>query len=339
MNKAILTIAFLLPVWLGAQYSPFNGLPVAAPDSTGGYRLLFGGHFYGSGLRNGLPAATVLAGIDTINALRPNALLSTGDLFLRAEVDSAGYAQAFFSKLAVPLFNAPGNHDVEGPVYHRSFGPTFQSFRIGEDRVVLLDTERDNGDLKADQLGLLRELEQMDPPPPHLFIISHRPLWSEDDPRYGPLFEGNTRSVMSTNFRKEVHPLLMRLAARSKVYWVSGSMAGGAPASIFFQPDTLGLTYIQSAIRDEARDALLMADVSASGVVWRTISLTGRAEQAPEAYDAAFWRKHKGQREPFNWRLLPYLTKQVVLSERFWYGVAAGLLLCVLVRCILRRWL
>ncbi len=328
-----------MPVLLVGQVSPFNGLSITAPDSAGNYRLLFGGHFYGSGLRNGLPAATVLAGIDTINALRPNTLLSTGDLFLRAEMDSAGYAQAFFRRLKAPLFNAPGNHDVEGPVYHRSFGPTFRSFAIGADPVVLLDTERDNGDLNREQLALLQELEGRMPPPAHIFIVSHRPVWAEDDPRYGPLFAGNTRSVIPTNFRKDVYPLLLRLAARSKVFWVSGSMAGGAPASIFFQPDTLGLTYIQSAVRDESRDALLMADVSPSGVEWRTISLTGRFEQAPEAYDAAYWRKHKGEREPFNWRLLPYLVQQVLLSSRFWYGVGAAWLLCMLLRRIFRRWI
>lgn len=339
MRKAIAAITFLLPMLVGAQTSPFNGLSVPMPDSAGNYRLLFGGHFYGSGLRNGLPAATVLAGIDTINALRPNALLSTGDLFLRAEVDSAGYARSFFSRLRVPLFNVPGNHDLEGPVYYRSYGPTFRSFAIGTDRIILFDTERDNGDLKADQLALLQELEAVAPPPAHIFIVSHRPVWAEDDPRYGPLFAGNTRSVLPTNFRKEVRPLLLRLAARSKVYWISGSMAGSAPASVFFQPDTLGLTYIQSAIRDEARDALLMAEISPSGVEWSAISLTGREELAPEAYDAAYWRKYKGLKEPFNWRLLPYLTQQVVLSERFWYGVGAALLLCVLLRRIFRRWI
>jgi hypothetical protein len=332
-------IALLVPTLLGAQTSPFTGVSISPPDSLGSYRLLFGGHFYGSGLKNGLPAATVLAGIDTINALRPNALISTGDLFLRCEQDSAGYARAFFSRLKVALFNVPGNHDLEGPVYHRSYGPTFGALAFGNDRVVLLDTERDNGDLGPAQMALLQKLERMDPAPAHIFIVSHRPIWAEDDPRYGPLFSGNTRSVLPTNFRREVHPLLLRLATRSKVYWISGSMAGGAPASIFFQPDTLGLVYIQSAVRDEARDALLMADVSSAGVRWSAISLTGREELAPEAYDAAFWRARKGRKEPLNWRMLPYLTQQVVLSGKFWYGVGAALLLCILVRRIFRRWL
>jgi hypothetical protein len=337
MRCALFLAMLFAALGAGAQRSPFTGIAVPPADSTGAYRLMFGGHFHGSSTgRSGFPAATVLAGIDTINTLAPHMLLSTGDLFLSADKDSARFARAFFHKLRVPLFNAVGNHDVEGEMYLRSYGPTHQVIDIGDDRVIILDTERDNGDVRNDQLATLRAQAE-GPAVKRLFIVSHRPVWAEEDERYGPLFEGNTRSALGNNFRKEVLPVLQRIAERSEIFWVSGSMAGGAPASIFFQEDAPNITYIQCAIRDEPRDALLIADVTPTAISWRALSLTGQQLEDPRMYDAAFWRSQRGGEEGFNWRLVPLYVGNALGHRAFWYGAGAMLLLVLLLRRVLRR--
>ncbi|MBL0043492.1 MAG: metallophosphoesterase [Flavobacteriales bacterium] len=105
---------FALPSIALAQRSPFNGLEVLPADSTGHYRILIGGHFHGESTnRSGYPAATLLANLDTINKLGANLFLSTGDLFMDPVKDMPRYQRALFSKLKMPLFNAPGNHDLE----------------------------------------------------------------------------------------------------------------------------------------------------------------------------------------------------------------------------------
>ena len=53
-----------------------------------------------------------------MNATRANAFVSTGDLFMEPDRDSMRYAVSFFSKLDLALFNAPGNHDLEGDAYN-----------------------------------------------------------------------------------------------------------------------------------------------------------------------------------------------------------------------------
>ncbi|MBL0043493.1 MAG: hypothetical protein IPP33_03445 [Flavobacteriales bacterium] len=174
------------------------------------------------------------------------------------------------------------------------------------------------------------------------FIISHRPIWSEDDPQYSPLFKDNTRSLTGTNFQKDVYPLLEKIAEHAHVYWISGSLGGSAPSSIFFQEHAKNITYIQCAIRDEPRDALLIADVypdpgSGPGVKWSSFSLTGQKLLAPEAYNAAWWRERVGKSEGFNWRLLPYLVKTTVLRKEFWWGVLGGVLVLMLIRRLYRR--
>lgn len=322
-----------------AQVSPFNGLEVRPPDSTGAYRLLIGGHFHGaSSNTSGFPAATLLARLGTINGTRANVLLSTGDLFLSPDRDSARFADAFFSKLEIPLFNAPGNHDLEGKAYEAGRRMPVL-IPMGDDRIVLFDTERDDSRLKGDQLDLLAGLaDTMDTGRiRRLFIVSHRPVWAEEDDRFAPLFEGNTRSLLGSNFRKEVLPLLQRMARTSDVYWISGSMAGGAPASIFFQPDGTNITYVQCAIRDRLQDALLIADVTPHGIEWAGLSLTGLPMEAVETYDAQWWKARQGVKEPFHWRRIPYLVRKNLSYPSFWYGCCTAGILALGLWWVLRR--
>ncbi len=331
--------AFLFAVFAclaTAQRSPFNGLEPQGPDSTGRWRVLIGGHFHGSStIRSGYPAATLLASLDTLNALGAHLFLSTGDLFLDKEDDIPRYQYAFFDRLSMPLYNAPGNHDTGMRSYVERYGPTHGTIDLDGTRILLLDTERDNGDLRGEQLELLRSAAE-DRSVKRLFIITHRPIWAEDDPVYSELFKGNTRSAWPTNFRSDVAPLLGRIAERVPVHWVSGSMAS-SPASIFHQPHAHNITFMQCAIRDEPRDAVLVADISAEGVAWSAISLTGAALNAVETYDAEWWSANVARRKPFNWRLLPLHVKNTVKQHAFIWGIVAGALLLWLLRMLLHR--
>lgn len=320
-----------------AQRSPYNGREVVSPDSTGAYRLLIGGHFHGASTNaSGFPAATILANLDAINATGANVFLSTGDLFLRPDRDSVRYAASFFSKLTLPLFNAPGNHDLEGSAFRV---PMPQRMDLGRDRILLFDTERDNSDIKGDQLELLRTVvaEVAAGVAQRLFIVSHRPVWSEGDERYAALFAGNTRSITGANYTKEVLPLLREAATKAEVFWISGSMAGRAPASLFFQPHEKNITYIQCAIRDLPRDALLSAVVTPGAIDWKLWSLTGEPVQPVASYDATWWESKQGKRESFHWRRTPYLIKKNLTSPVFWYGGVTVAMLCLLIVWLRRR--
>ncbi|MFN3875818.1 MAG: metallophosphoesterase family protein, partial [Flavobacteriales bacterium] len=156
-------------LWLAAavaiaQRSPFNGAEVVAADSGGHLRILIGGHFHGESTnRSGFPASSLLANIDTINALGAHLFLSTGDLYMDARKDSARYAKAFFSKLKVPFFNAPGNHDLGrgGDAQPLEFDLPGRGDGVAgpRSRVLILDTERDDGAIRGDQLDRLRRLQ------------------------------------------------------------------------------------------------------------------------------------------------------------------------------------
>lgn len=357
--RRLAIIGLLLASGVSAQQrSPFNGREVGHADNTGRYRILIGGHFHGESInRSGYPARTLLANLDTIDVLGADLFLSTGDLFMDTKNDRPRYDKALFSKLRMPFFNAVGNHDLDGSGYLDHYGPTSLSLLIPltngapktlddtartafpHTRVVVLDTEEDGGSILGGQIRLLTDADRdvQAGMARQVLVLSHRPIWAEDDDRYAPIFRGNTRSLTGTNFQEEVLPILRRIAARVPVYWISGSMGGTAPSSIFFQPEAKNITYIQCAIRDEPRDALLIADVYPDTVKWTGLSLTGRQLLPVATYDAAWWREHQGRSEGFNWRLLPYLIKTTVTHRAFWWGAGVALVLAWAVRRLLRR--
>lgn len=337
MKRFLILCSILFAGGVWAQRSPFTGREVLPPDSAGRYRIIFGGHFHGaSNNRSGYPAATVLGSIDTLNALSANALFSTGDLFLDPDVDRPGFERSLFGKLTMAVFNAPGNHDLASKAYAERYGPTYGVVSFGNDRVFWLDTERDNGSILGDQLELLRtEVEQFQGN--NLFIVAHRPLWAEGDSPYAALFEGNTRSLVPGNYQSTILPMLEQLTSKARVYWISGSLAGLAPSSIFFQEHLPGLFYIQCAVRDLQRDAVLLADVDADTLRWTGVSLTGRNMLPVEEYDAQWWSGSMRKREPFQLRLLPMYIRQTVLSAPFWYGAVFTVLVLLLLRTIRRR--
>lgn len=336
MRIGLAGLACFFTGWCAAQVSPFTGHAVVPPDSLGRYRLLIGGHFHGESSNvSGYPASTVLANIELINATGANVFLSTGDLFMRPDHDSARYVSSFFSKLKLPLFNAPGNHDLEGRAFRV---PMPQRMDLGADRILLLDTERDDSDIRGDQFAALEALarEAASGKIRRVFIVSHRPVWAEGNARYQALFSGNTRSLLGANYEKEVLPVVRRIASRAQVLWISGSMAGRAPASLFFQPHEANITYIQCAVRDQLRDAVLVADVSPSEVKWTLLSLTGEPVLPVETYDAGWWVASQGKDQGFNWRRMPYLVRKELTSATFWYGFGSALVV-VLAGIRLRR--
>jgi hypothetical protein len=343
--KGLLYIGLLLvPAFLHAgpitsSTSPFNNRMVQT-DSTGNYSFIISGHFYGDGTnKTGYPANTLLANIDKINQSDACMLVCLGDLFMDVKNDIPKYRTSLFDKLEVPLFNAVGNHDLSGTVYQEHFSATNYMFNIGNDVHVILDTERDNGDIKDDQLQMLQDLadkaaiENYD----HVFIYAHRTVWQDAYTELDGLFEDNTQSIAATNFKDEVLPVISKMAKHTKVHWFAGSL-GNAPASFFYFPDEKNkITYIATAIRALPRDAILWVHVNNGEVTFETESLTGQSVEPLEHYNVEYW-KATSAAEPFNYRLIPLYIKNILLSRPFWYGMGFAFVLVISFKWMRRRW-
>ncbi|MGZ6540185.1 MAG: hypothetical protein ACXVEB_17550, partial [Bacteroidia bacterium] len=135
-----------------------------------------------------------------------------------------------------------------------------------------------------------------------------------------------------------IKPLIADFSKDKSVYWFSGSMAGG-PSSFFYHKEAnTGLTVIQTAIRDLPRDAVLQVNVADGKISFKGISLTGQNIEPIENYDIDYWKKTIAPEEKFNYRLLPLMTKQMLMHQYFWIGLVVGSLLFVTAFFIKRRW-
>lgn len=332
----LLLIQLIVCTGLHAQItSPFNGL--AIQDTSGNYTFLVSGHFHGASTNaSTFPASSLLANIDTLNSLKASFLMSLGDMFIDVnDTYLKNYERSLFHKLKMPLLNAVGNHDVaNGNMYEKVFGKSFLAFTKGTERFIILNTEVNDGSIKNEQLDLLKE--QLDEASlngvKNVFIFSHRPVWAEAIKKYEGLFSGNTRSAIgSNNFADVVKPLLTAISQTKNVYWLSGSMAGG-PASFFYdKEEETNVVFMQTAIRDLQRDAVLQVEIKNGAVSFSGLSFAGDPLKKIEEYNIAFWKDTVVPEEKFNFRLLPYLALQLVTHCDFWIGVMVSMLLTLLV--------
>ena len=328
-------------VWLPVQIaiaqttSPFNKLPIV--DTAETFSFVVSGHFHGESTNQStFPASTILAGIDTLNNLRPAFLMSLGDMFLDVnERYIQNYNNSLFGKLKMPIFNAVGNHDLSnGNYYEKIYGNTFFKFVSHSCLFIVLNTEVNDGSIKDEQLDFFKEallLGRKDSIK-KIFIFSHRPIWSENDVVFEKLFKGNSRTAFGVNnYEDEVKPLIEEFSKTKSIYWMSGSMAN-APASFFYHKDpNTKITFMQTAIRDLPRDAVLQVNVTDEKVSFKGLSLTGQDLQPVESYELNFWNRNISVDEPFNFRLIPLYTKNMILHRYFWIGVIFSLLSAILI--------
>lgn len=339
---AVFTAFLLFSMSMSAQVvSPFNGAKLN--DSVSDYSFIVSGHFHGQS-NNGstFPAATVLSSIDTLNNIQPAFLMSLGDLFL--DVDDVyldHYKSSLFSKIKFPLFNTVGNHDISnGNRYEKEYGKTFFSFVFASELYIVLNTELNDGSIKGEQLAFLKStLEAAQAAKiKNVFIFTHRPIWAERIDKYKNLFLENTRTAIGTNnFLEEIAPLLKPIAASKSVFWFSGSMGGGAASFFYDKNDEYKIVFIQTAIRDTPKDAMLKVNVNNGNIKLEGLSITSQQLNAIERYDVEFWLKDSKPTTEFSYRLLPLYLKSMLLHRYFWYGAGFTLLCFIIIRLVLKR--
>ncbi|MDX1349455.1 MAG: hypothetical protein R3279_04370 [Putridiphycobacter sp.] len=335
----IFSLALLVNLWTSSQQSPFNS-KIVNTDSTNNYQYIVSGHFHGSGTNHtGYPINSLLANIDQLNNGDYRFLVCLGDLFKDVSNDIPFYEQSFFSKLNIPLFNTVGNHDLTADIYQQHYGQTDFQFTINQDRHLFFDTEANNGSFSDEQLTILNQTLEAATTNSirQVFIYCHRTVWAKHYTEFEGLFEDNTQAVFGNNFSKTVFPIIQKIGEKVPVYWFSGSI-GDAPASFFYHRDEASnLTYIASAIRGFKRDAWLKVMISETGIVsFETISLTGQKLKKLQDYNVDFWQSTSAK-EPFNYRLIFYYTKLIVLHRAFWYGIITSFSLILLYIVLKRR--
>jgi len=276
-----------------------NGIGRKKADGEA-FRFLVSGHLYGS--RKGPhPARSFRSAIPRLNALDAAFLVNCGDMMWELNDQSRVESLAVFKQLRMPLYNAPGNHELSNRArYVEVFGPTHGVFRHGTSLFVILDTEDDPWNLTGPQLSFLKLVARWAESRSDLdnvFLFAHKVLFA-DDPEYektiGRKLNAHDRFMGRMNFVEDIEPVLDRLATKHRVFWFSGDVGTKAHSdTLFFDKNRRsGVTYVATGIGDLPRDLIVEVNVDAEGAVeMRPIPLAeGGAVKAMSAYGNEAWK-------------------------------------------------
>ena len=317
-----------------------NDKKLQMSEINNSYTFVMAGHIYGSHNSSIYPSASLLANMDILFEKDIEFMVLLGDIFQRPnEVEIQQLKETFLNNLDYPVFNSPGNHDLEDrELYVKHFGKTYFSFEISSELFVFLDSEVNNGKIMDDQLEFINNRIQIFENKENIknmFIFSHRLLWAIGNPPFdkivdwvnGPGWHPEDALTVS----EYILPKLKSVKGKN-VYFVSGDIGAGA-FTIFYQDDiNSNITYLATGLGDHENDVIIKVRLDRDGnVLFSPISLRGRKMEPIKNYNINYWKKILGEkiRTPIKFyeRLL-----NVLLSKYFIVGSlfgSVGLLFCI----------
>src|SRR5262249_50847640 len=157
----------------------FNNAPgdfqfVIVSDRTGGHR-----------------ARVFSRAVEQINLLQPEFVVSVGDLIEGYTANAKELNrqwrefQTFTSRLRMPFFYVPGNHDIankaQAELWQQKFGRRYYEFVYRDVLFLALDSEdppgNDQGMISEDQLEWLEKTLAAHPKPRWTLVFLHKPMW------------------------------------------------------------------------------------------------------------------------------------------------------------------
>src|ERR1043166_7577782 len=134
--------------------------------------------------------------VEQINLMQPTFVVCVGDLIQGYSKDKKQLAkewmelQTYASKLQMPFFYVPGNHDVANPteteVWKERFGRSYYHFLYKD--VLCLAVNSDDpsedkvkGGVSKEQIEYFEKVLRDNPNVRWTFVLVHKPLWSQDN--------------------------------------------------------------------------------------------------------------------------------------------------------------
>ncbi len=291
-------------------------LSAASPRATvpavpQGYSIAVAGHLR-RGPKDDPPLLPALVAAVPEISLRDRALVLTGDVVWEGTpVRWKRLDELLRRPLGIPLFIAPGNHDLfdgrAGAARERFvtlFGPTGRKERIEGSLLLVLDTEESPGDISTGQLEMaLAAVDEAgrDPEISSVLVFLHRVLWFLGDSRYADVAKRANRSSVpgepgngdGHHFCSTLLPRLQELARTRAVAVVAGDVGTRLPL-VFDRRG--GVVLIASGNRAQDPPAwwnhYLRLHVEHGDLRFEAVPL-GPASLGPvERYTPEFWKTH-----------------------------------------------
>jgi hypothetical protein len=340
---ALIFFNVLTPALVRSQNSPINGIALDLDEKPEKYSILLGGHLYGGYNESLFPSPSLLASIDSINAMGAKFFVSLGDMFQFSNaVHISKFQDTFAFKLKMPLFNAVGNTDIDDrELYESRFGETYHAFTYNKELFVFLDSEVDDGSIRGPQMEFFRETVRdviTNPVIEHVFVFSHRLLWVTKNEDFSRVFKRTRLYYDDNNFQADVEPILTDLAKSKKVYCVAGENGVGSFPLFYYKHPDYELYYLAVALGDTEKDVLLLCTIgNGTAVRFSPVSLTGQEFHPITHYNLDFWADLFDADQSLFERYRGKVTR-MVQHYYFWMGVLTTLVVGFPVLYGLRKW-
>lgn len=148
----------------------------------------------------------------------------TGDIVRKSTDDAWDAVDRFVASLPVPIYFAPGNHDLtERALYESRYGKTYFSFMHQGDLFIVLDPNLDQWNISGAQLTFLQSVLEQHGIADNIFVFFHQVLWVKKDDYFRRFIPnsvmGKTKKI---NYWTEVEPLFRNLD--NPVYLFAGDV-------------------------------------------------------------------------------------------------------------------
>lgn len=285
-----------------------NHLSLNAPAQQS-FRFLVIGHAYGSvEIDDRLPAKQLLEKIDELNNANLSMLISLGDMVMHSQPEEFDLLdQKLLSKLSLPVFNVPGNHDVEDrALYESRYGQTYYTFSYGPARFIFLDTEIKSCQINTAQQELLANALKAglrDRDTQYIFIFMHKTLFFRND----FLFESQKHWAMpnvwtcynNTNFNRIMDEKILPAARKKPIYLFAGDVGAWGNLSPYFEKSKdLPLTMVMTGLGDTSSDSGILVEVNDRNVRLEVFPLSGQDMPSLESFNADYWNQSAKQEGP-----------------------------------------
>jgi predicted phosphodiesterase len=131
--------------------------------------------------------------VEQINLMQPTFVVCVGDLINGYSKDPTILAnqwkefQSYTSKLQMPFFYVPGNHDVANPteadVWKERFGRRYYHFLYKDVLYLAVNSDdpnedKENGKISAEQIEYFQKVLKDNPNVRWIFVMVHKPMWT-----------------------------------------------------------------------------------------------------------------------------------------------------------------
>ena len=260
--------------------------PLSPEPDPEPYSFFIAGHTYGNHLAENIhlhpPFKNQFAYIRDYPDITFGIL--TGDIVRESNVKSWDAVDEDIADLGMPVYFAPGNHDVNNrELFELRYGDplnnnrTYRYFKNEQDLFIVLDSELDEWNISGDQLTFLMDvIGENAKDSRNIFVLVHALIWWDDEnifknvhTNWWPPFIPDT-----TNYWTDVEPLLQ--STSKPVYLVAGDLGANEQATPYMYYKDGNIIYIGSGMGNLVDDNFLFVRADSLGnVSFDLIALQG----------------------------------------------------------------